>query len=507
VTAPGLQIDYTNLGYDSLRSAMLDLARQSLPEWTDLSENDLGVLLVELFAYASDITLYYQSRIANNLLPETADEPDALLQLLRLIGYELRPPSPASVDLELAFDAAVAVPIEIPAGSAFDVDLPTGDKVVFETARDIRIPLNQLDPPDALNLRRYRPVPVVQGQTIVNEAVARSDGSPNQTYTLQQQPVIDGSIVVTVTEPGGTRVWQQVDNLADSTPADRVFVVYRDVNGAARILFGDNVNGMPPPAGPAVTIFATYRVIVGPISNLAADTQFNPPGLLPNNVNIVEAVNRVAAAGGAPGEDIQRARLFAPRLFRTQDRAVTAQDYADLALVAPGVGKVRAVAINSNLLLLYIAPSARVAEPSELLKQNLLAYFESRRMVTAALKIVGPRPADIYLSATVQAQPIYLRSDVAAAAAQAVADYLAFDAVDFGQPIYLSKVYDVIQSLPQVVSLNVTEFSRQPDGTVDGTGVIKLLPNELPRPGYRDNPPAGFDPQPIKLSITGGVPQ
>jgi hypothetical protein len=98
---------------------------------------------------------------------------------------------------------------------------------------------------------------------------------------------------------------------------------------------------------------------------------------------------------------------------------------------------------------------------------------------------------------------------VATAVQGAVASYLAFEAVDFGQPIYLSKVYDVIQSLPQVISLTVTEFSRRPDGTVEPTGIIELLPNELPRPGYRDrdNPPPGFDPQPIKISITGGVPQ
>ena len=57
-------IDYTNLGYDALRSAMLARAQQSLPEWTDFSENDLGVLLIELFAYACDITMYYQTRIA-----------------------------------------------------------------------------------------------------------------------------------------------------------------------------------------------------------------------------------------------------------------------------------------------------------------------------------------------------------------------------------------------------------------------------------------------------------
>ena len=113
-TAPAV-VDYTNLGYTALRRAMLDLARESLPEYTDLSENDVGVLLIELFAYASDVTLYYQTRIAENLFPETSDEPESLLQLLRLIGYELLPPSPARVDLRIGVDPTIAVPLTLPA--------------------------------------------------------------------------------------------------------------------------------------------------------------------------------------------------------------------------------------------------------------------------------------------------------------------------------------------------------------------------------------------------------
>ena len=37
----GLPIDYTNLGYDALRESMLAIARQTLPEWTDHTENDV----------------------------------------------------------------------------------------------------------------------------------------------------------------------------------------------------------------------------------------------------------------------------------------------------------------------------------------------------------------------------------------------------------------------------------------------------------------------------------
>ena len=132
-------------------------------------------------------------------------------------------------------------------------------------------------------------------------------------------------------------------------------------------------------------------------------------------------------------------------------------------------------------------------------------------MASTFVRVLGPRPADIYIRAVVQAQPFYRRADVREAVERAVAGYLAFDAVAFGDRIYLSRVYDAIQSLPQVTSLVVRQFSRvasPPAGQeIETDGVIVLAPSELPRPGYRDNPPptvpAGV---PLLLDIQGGVP-
>jgi hypothetical protein len=502
-------IDYTNLGYEALRAAMLARAREALPEWNDFSENDLGVLLVELFAYAADVTLYYQSRIAANLFPETADEPEGLVQLLRLIGYELHPPTPATVDLRLAFDAAIATPIVLPAGTAFDVSRPTGGPLTFETVQQIRVENAQLTPPDAAGRRYYFPVPVVQGITERDEVLGESDGGPNQAFTLRRRPVIAGSIQVNVTEPAGVTRWSEVETLAMSTPGDRHFVVRRDAEGTATVVFGDGLNGMAPLRGTAATpvvVRATYRYGGGPAGNVPAGTRFAPTPTF-----IEEAINPFSAAGGGEREDLGRARRLAPRLFRTQERAVTRDDYTDLALQVDGVGKVRAVALSWNQVVLYVAPSGRVAEPSELLKRDLLAFLESRRMITTEVTIVGPKPADIYLRATVHAQPYYLRADVQAAVETAVADYLAFERVDFGQPVYLSRVYDAIQSLPQVAFVNVTEFSCTPGGAPPPTGVIELAPYELARPGYRDNPLTLIDPldptrrPPIDVVIEGGV--
>lgn len=511
--SPAPPIDYTNVGYEALRDSMLQLARDRLPEWTDFSENDLGVLLVELMAYACDVTLYYQTRIAANLLPETADEPEALVQLLRLIGYELRPPSPASADLRLSFANVGATSIVIPARTRFTAPTAAGD-LPFESVQALEIAPAELTPTDpGTGLRHFFPVPVIQGATQSDERLGDSDGSPNQAYPLSGRPVIERSAQVEVVErrvqvdePGRVTRWREVESLAESTPADRDFVVRRSADGSAMIVFGDGRNGMIPPASTAtapVTIYATYRTGGGPEGNVAAGTEFKPA-----LSSIRAAVNPVAASGGAPAESYERARAHAPRLFRSQERAVSARDYEDLALMVPGVGKARAVALSWNRIVLYVAPSGQVAPPSETLVRDVLAFFERRRLATATVDVVGPDPLDVYLRATIQAQPYFLERDVRTAVEGAVAALLDFEAVRFGQRLFISRIYDAIQDLPQVAGLSVTEFSRRPDGAIDGGGIIDAGPSELPRPGYRDNPPADPSGAPrvaIRTEIAGAV--
>ncbi|GLZ78617.1 hypothetical protein Afil01_34240 [Actinorhabdospora filicis] len=490
----GVPVDYTNLGYEALRESMLDIARRTLPEWTDHSPNDLGVLLIELFAYASDITLYYQSRIASQLFPATSDEPEAMVQLMRLLGFQPRSAVAATVELAVALDATQALPVTVPAGTAFLTTTPAGERLQFETPRATVITAADLGPVIEDDLRWFLPVAAVEGRTVTAEVAGTSDGSPDQHHALAEKPVIDGSVTVTIAGPGGETLWHEVKSLAAATPVQRCFAVQRDADGGVTLLFGDGVNGAIPPRGSGsdqVEIRADYRVGGGAAGNVPPGTEFT------TSVSEIRRCNTPAGgSGGTERESLDLSRDLAPRLYRAQDRAVTADDYVELALRTPGVGKARAVALNWNDVLLYVAPSGRVDQPSELLRRDLLAAFESSRMATSTLRVLGPEPADVYLSANVRAEPYYLQSDVYAAVTAAAAGLLAFDAVGFGEPLYLSRLYDALQSLPQVASLTVTQFSRDPLGGVDADGVIELAPFELARPGYADT---------IHLVVEGGV--
>ncbi len=504
------QLDYTNIDYESLREAMLDLAAESIPEWTDKSENDIGTALVELVAYAADVSLYYQTRIAQNLFPATADEAEPIAQLLRLIGYELHGAQAASTTLRLGFDPAVATPILIPAGTGFVVDLPNGAQLNYETVRDVEIQASDLSPVDPAQpdpadrtLRFYHPVTVVEGTTVGPELIGTSDGSPNQAFFLSQRFVLADSVEVFVNEPAGQTRWLEVETLARSGPGDRHFIVLCDTAGRAQVQFGDGFNGMLLEAGTLampVTVEVTYRTGGGVLGNVNRGTEFS--ATLPI---VRRAVSIAAAAGGEDSEPIEKARMLAPRLFRANDNAVSRQDYKDLALSVPGVGKALAVAANWNHVVLYVAASGRIEQPSEVLRRDVLEYIEARRMLTAAVSVVGPLAADIYISARVQVKPFFAEADVRQIIEQAIAEYFAFDNVSFGQAMHVSRVYDAIQSLESVDSVFIDQFSRDSNGGVDSDGTIELDPRELPRLGYLENPPVPLPAVVALLELDGGV--
>jgi len=467
-------IDYTNKDFASLRQAMLELARYRLPEWNDQSPSDLGVLLVDLFAYMGDITLYYQDRIANELFLNTATERRNIIELLRLIGYELKPPIAASADLLLTF--TVPAPGEltttmIPQGAQF-ASLGNGaDPQLFEyLGPDLNIDLEsdqvQATVDGKLN---YSGLPVRHSQRVATELVGSSTGEPNQKWPLSQGPLIPESLLVEVDEGAGWIEWQRRNSLLYHTgldsrvyisgPDSRDYTVQFDADNVAWILFGDGVYGMRPPVG-INNIRATYRVGGGIEGNVPAAS------IVEANSNIVylDAVtNPLPAAGGADAESIEHAVRFGPLAFRAGQRAVTLNDYVSLAHQAGGVAKVRARSQSWNQVELFVAPEGDTCRPvPDELKLRLLAYFEDKRMVTTLINISNAQCRAIDISLEVVAAHHYNPETVRLDVESAVQELLAFSNVDFAQTLYLSKIYEAVEAIAGVHAVTVTRF-RRPD--------------------------------------------
>ena len=88
---PELQvvIDYLAKDYSSFRQALLDFIPTRLPDWTERSEADIGIMLLELFAATADTLSYMQDRVANEAFLSSATQRRSVAGHLDLIGYEM----------------------------------------------------------------------------------------------------------------------------------------------------------------------------------------------------------------------------------------------------------------------------------------------------------------------------------------------------------------------------------------------------------------------------------
>lgn len=485
------RIDYTSVDYESLRAAMLELARERLPEWTDHSPNDLGVTLVELFASMGDAVFYYLDRVANESYLETAQERRSVVNLLRLIGYELRPPVAAYADLTLLFNKDAVGPVQIPKGAAFATTAKaTGAAVGFQYVRPtITIDRSALPTVtyEGKPYKAFAPLPVVQvDQTVTSEVIGSSDGSARQRLRLARTPLIDGTLQVTVLQPQ-FKIWQRVESLLYSAGADEHYAVRRDADDVVWIEFGDGIRGKPPVRG-RNNLLVNYQVGGGVKGNVPARTIIDNQ----SSINQLEKVyNEDPGNGGADRETIAEAVLRAPRQFRSMGRAVTVSDFEAHAR-SFGIAKARARAYG-NRVELWVAPAGG-GYPNDLLKDDLRAYLDARRMITTILDIRDPVYVPIRLAATVQIEPYYLQSEVVARVTAAVRELWSFANVDFADTLYVSKVYEAIEAIEGVAGVTVTHFGRS-GGVNEVGGTLKFEYGEIPLSlGFVDG----------DLTVTGG---
>jgi Baseplate J-like protein len=525
-------IDYMARDYASFRNALIGLIPRKLPEWTDRSEADFGIVMIELFAYMADILSYYQDRIANEAFLTTAQERRSVIEHLNLIGYELQGAAPATAHLSVIVGNTTNDILEIRAGDQFSTG-PTKDRrsVIFEyvDAKPLVIDLSKLGldtamKDDGVTVRTgfkeaVGVIPVREGKSVANEPIGVSDGTPNQTYLLAQSNVLRDSIkIVTDTNPPGPP-WNLQKKLIFSGPAyspeqlatllqqgriastlafsrspDRDFAIATDENEVTTIVFGDGQYGEIPPVG--AQILASYRTGGGAIGNVGSG-QITIVSKSPQlQVLGAQITNRIAASGGAERETIDQSVKFAPTLFSSMQRAVTAQDYAAQALLFPGISKARAAVANWNYVNLYVAPAGDGELPSDILKSDLLTYFEDRRMLTTFINIQDPNYVRIEVRAAISSFAFFKAGDVFAAAQAAIQQLLAFENAEFAQTLYLSKIYEVLEAVPGVDTVFVSAFNRA-DALGDLTSDGRILMGENEIPVLRDGD--------LNITVTGGV--
>ena len=486
-----IPVDYTSKDFDGFRQSMLDYASVTFPEWTGRSRADFGVTLVDLFAYMGDILSYYGDRIANEAFISTATQRSSLLAHASLLGYTPFGYVASTGTVTFKTDAGQGTAVVLPAGTKVSTDYiaEIDGSLVFETNTEVTVPATG----------GQVTANVTQGETqgstakILNAGAANqaninvvqigtSDATLDQKFILPNSPVIEGSVRVFVDDtasgnPAAILEWVQVASLLSAGPDDRVYSVKVEENGTTSATLGDGVNGYIPPTG--VRVYAVYRTGGGVRGNLDINTVRN----FVNAVVGVSVLSSSAMTGGSDMESNDSIRTNAPRAFRVQNRAVTLQDYSDLALTVASVAKARAVASGVGSVTVFIVgPSG--AAPSSTLLADVQAVLDARTMVGTSVTVLGG--TKIFINLGTDATPIkvgvyphFATTDIQAAAESAILELLSPARVDLGMRFAVSDVYAKISAIPGVAYVVIPMVARSTDPQ---TGVNDVLCREWEYP-------------------------
>ncbi|RDJ03952.1 hypothetical protein [Rhizobium grahamii] len=160
-------LDYLARDYQSFRRMLLDFVSARNTAWTERLPSDLGVSLVELFAYVGDYLSYFQDAAATEAYLDTALHRVSVKRHTRLVDYpmhdganartyvHLNSVSAGIVDAGTRLCTRIARPLTgatdlpgtvIPKDAGFAEDPALSDVVIFETEAElpVRPELNEL---------------------------------------------------------------------------------------------------------------------------------------------------------------------------------------------------------------------------------------------------------------------------------------------------------------------------------------------------------------------------
>lgn len=323
-------IDYTSRDYASLKQDMIKMLQQKLPDYTDTSETDAGIVLLECLAMGCDIVNFYLDAQANECFLTTCEQRQNALRWCSMFGYHPQTTTPAHVMLVFQLQTVnQSNSTTIPKGTVVKTT-PTNvqNSILFTTEEDLTIPAKCIGDEKDTEGEYLYVVSAIHGTQITNEIIGSSTGQRNQSFSLSYYPVVIDSILVEVFEDSSYWIeWKAVENFADSNYLSRHYQIVVDDNNRVNIQFGDGNTGKIPPQY-TNNIRVSYINGGGTEANVAKETV----NLMhTSNPSVKSVINpEEVYIRGMNKESLSSIKTNAPSYLRTKWGALTVDDFAEL---------------------------------------------------------------------------------------------------------------------------------------------------------------------------------
>ena len=436
-------VNYIQRSYLDIKNSVLTKITNVAPEITDHSESNVLVVIVSIFSGIAEMLGYYIDNMARETFIATARRFSSGVKLAVMYNYRIQSSVMSFVDLTVTFNSPATANYILTQGKVFQ----TSNGVIFFSDADVEINIGDTE---ALLTCR-------QGVVTNGVDLGLTDNSIDQTFFIHDEYADDTAQV----KINGI-IWERVDTFAYSTNIDKHFIVIVSIDKKAYVQFGDGINGAIPPSG--YPVIADFFITQGALGNVDANTittinsTLNIPGTVESDL---EVTNELQSTGGNNTETIDSLRRRIPLSLRTLLRAVTRQDYIDLALMSQGV-KFAAVLFDCGKTVdIYISPITGGIAPLSLLN-NTYDYLYPKRMITTFINVLPAGESYIVLELDVtlkfRVDPI-LGED---AIRNALNDNYGFTSSDINRPVRVSDIYAIVDNLEEVDYLGLNILTYKP---------------------------------------------
>ena len=471
-------VDYTTRDYEGFRNDMIELLKKKIPEYSDFSESDMGIVLIELLAHGLDVISFYNDKVANEIFPDTATERESIIKHCRRLGYELKNATPSQY-----YQVFKIVPQEstyvIPRGTRLYTK--GDDSVEFELIEDLKIPPNCTGLEKDEHGNYLYKAKVEHGSSVESDTLGSSNGTAYQDFTLSYAPVIVDSIHIYVRNEHSIEEWERVDNFIDSDTTSKQFMVEVNESDYVKIMFGSGISGMIPPVYEN-GIFASYRIGGGIEGNVPLESiteMYSRPAV------IIDTMNVEQISVGKDKETIEEAKIHAPLSLRTLWRAVSLDDYENLLYqeFLTEIIKCKAVAEDDRFTIsMYVLTNSEKGDLPEDLKTKYLEFLDERKEIGYSIQMYPPLYSDIQITANISTSKAYRNDEIKSITTEFIQSLFKIGNYDFGEPVLKSQIIKQVMTLPGVFDIDIEytgniepsekEILRVTDVTVNVTGGI-----------------------------------
>ena len=275
--------------------------------------------------------------IVNESFLDSATVRENVVSLARNVGYV--PRSRSSAQAIISFDVTTSgnTPTHTLQAGLVCVGSSNDSSFVFSIPESITTTTTQLTD-NAGNIisstSSFNDIVVYQGTYLTKTFTV--DGSLDQRFILENSFIDTSTIVVTVkgvSDDGVGREYRKVDNILNITDTSEVYLIQEVTDERYELLFGDGIFGKKLDNDSVISV--SYIVTDGADGNGSASFSF--AGSVVSSSNQVQVPSSTpnirttsSASNGGNIESIDSIKYFAPRLYSSQYRAVTARDYESI---------------------------------------------------------------------------------------------------------------------------------------------------------------------------------